>query len=306
MLRLDLATIYFHTDYDGVVSAAILARLGSARAALHGVDYDLKARWSTVRIEPASAVVDFLYHPDAAVWFDHHSTPFVSSEWEARYHPDAHHHWDPDAAACPPVIAACLGLSPNDRRHFADYIRWSEIIDGARYESAAQAHDLSNPHILLSRVVDLARESDVLAEVVRLVAAEAVDAVLGADGVRPLADASREAEHELRRRLSPHISYNGRVAFFDQSDVPGTYQRYLPYLFHPEADYVIGIYRKGDQFNISVGANPWKTDPRPHLGLLCQKWGGGGHPKVGGITVIQRADALRIASEVRAELVRVG
>ena len=304
MTNLELRTIYFHVDYDGLVSAAILVSLCRTQAELKGVDYDMKQDWAKLKLGSQSAVVDFLYHPDATVWFDHHGTPFVTPEWQAKYHSDAHHFWDPSAPACPPVIAKHLDLGHRHTEHFANYIYWSEIIDSARYETPTQAHDLTNPHILLSRLTSVIRQPDVLAEAVRGIATQPVETVLLHPQLRPFVNTAIELERNLQTQLASRISYDGKVAFLDQSDDTGSYQRYLPYVFYPDASFVVGIYRKGDAFNVSVGASPWKPAPPIHIGHLCHKWGGGGHPKVGGVTVPEHDDAVRIAVAIQSELER--
>ena len=56
---------------------------------------------------------------------------------------------------------------------------------------------------------------------------------------------------------------------------------------------------------ISIGSNPWATEPRTHdITKICERYGGGGHPVVGAIS-IPRAElprAREIAREIVAEL----
>jgi hypothetical protein len=60
---------------------------------------------------------------------------------------------------------------------------------------------------------------------------------------------------------------------------------------------------------ISVGINPWHPPAvLTHIARLCERYGGGGHAVVGGITLAgataeARADARRIAHEI-ADLLR--
>jgi nanoRNase/pAp phosphatase (c-di-AMP/oligoRNAs hydrolase) len=54
-----------------------------------------------------------------------------------------------------------------------------------------------------------------------------------------------------------------------------------------------------------VGSNPWSQVPRTHnIAAICERYGGGGHPVVGAISVneggVERA--RQIAAEVLAEL----
>ena len=56
---------------------------------------------------------------------------------------------------------------------------------------------------------------------------------------------------------------------------------------------------------VSVGSNPWATKPLKHnLASICERYGGGGHAKVGaisfGIGELERARAA--AAEITQEL----
>jgi nanoRNase/pAp phosphatase (c-di-AMP/oligoRNAs hydrolase) len=54
-----------------------------------------------------------------------------------------------------------------------------------------------------------------------------------------------------------------------------------------------------------VGSNPWVTKPlKYNLATICERYGGGGHPKVGAISFeVGAIDAARkAASEIAAEL----
>jgi nanoRNase/pAp phosphatase (c-di-AMP/oligoRNAs hydrolase) len=54
-----------------------------------------------------------------------------------------------------------------------------------------------------------------------------------------------------------------------------------------------------------VGSNPWTHVPRTHnLSTICSRYGGGGHPVVGAVSLPSTdiAEARRIAHEIAAEL----
>jgi nanoRNase/pAp phosphatase (c-di-AMP/oligoRNAs hydrolase) len=56
---------------------------------------------------------------------------------------------------------------------------------------------------------------------------------------------------------------------------------------------------------VSVGSNPGVREPLRHnLASICERYGGGGHPKVGAISFPTGAvaDARRAAAEIREEL----
>jgi len=177
MERLDIDEVYFHRDFDGVVAAAVLLRQAAGEPRLIPVDYDLKDQWSSMPVHSRSAVVDFLFHPQSGYWYDHHRDPFLDPAWKKNFRPSPRLAWEPTAPSCPPVILAALPCPKPVRRHFAQYVRWSSIIDSARYVSPQQATDLSIPYLRLSRALELA-SPDGLCEVVSAVSGRDVQDVL--------------------------------------------------------------------------------------------------------------------------------
>ena len=58
---------------------------------------------------------------------------------------------------------------------------------------------------------------------------------------------------------------------------------------------------------ISVGSNPWAArEPTHNLATICERYGGGGHARVGAISLApgELVRAREIASEIVAELKR--
>src|SRR5215469_11530097 len=90
------ATVYLHFPcFDGIVSAALaillLNRLRGWRFdSIQGVNYDMQAGWLNTDLADRSCVVDFLYHPQAKVWCDHHATTFVNSKLRADFENRSH------------------------------------------------------------------------------------------------------------------------------------------------------------------------------------------------------------------------
>jgi nanoRNase/pAp phosphatase (c-di-AMP/oligoRNAs hydrolase) len=95
------------------------------------------------------------------------------------------------------------------------------------------------------------------------------------------------------------------VVFFDVADSNvGAFNKFITYYLFPEARYSVGLTGSG-RAKISIGSNPWSKVPRTHeINKICERYGGGGHPVVGAVT-LPRADLERartIAAEVVAEL----
>ncbi len=79
------------------------------------------------------------------------------------------------------------------------------------------------------------------------------------------------------------------------------YNKFIPYYLWPEATYAVALTRTPTRLKISVGSNPWRREARRHdIASLCERYGGGGHPAVGAISlpVDARDEARRVAAEV--------
>jgi len=81
--------------------------------------------------------------------------------------------------------------------------------------------------------------------------------------------------------------------------------KFVTYALFPDSVYsvIVGLLKNGSK--ISVGYNPWSGHARDRdISEICARYGGGGHPVVGGIsfpnTELERA--RRVARDIAAEL----
>jgi hypothetical protein len=96
------------------------------------------------------------------------------------------------------------------------------------------------------------------------------------------------------------------VVFFDLiGDELEGYNKFIPYYLFPNSTYTVSVSTSSFRTKVSVGSNPWATEPVNHnLATICERYGGGGHPRVGAISFeIGAADKARaVAQEIRREL----
>ena len=94
--------------------------------------------------------------------------------------------------------------------------------------------------------------------------------------------------------------------YFDITDQPFEgYNKFVPYFLHPEATYSVGLSKSSFRVKVSVGSNPWAPEePVVNLAKICERYGGGGHARVGAISfnVNQHAAAIRASREIVNEL----
>jgi hypothetical protein len=94
--------------------------------------------------------------------------------------------------------------------------------------------------------------------------------------------------------------------FFDVTDreLEG-YNKFVPYYLHPESIYSVGLSKSSFRVKVSVGSNPWApSPPLVNLAKVCERYGGGGHARVGAISfdVNQQEAARKAAGEIVEEL----
>jgi nanoRNase/pAp phosphatase (c-di-AMP/oligoRNAs hydrolase) len=79
----------------------------------------------------------------------------------------------------------------------------------------------------------------------------------------------------------------------------------VPYYLHPESIYSVGLSKSSFRVKVSVGSNPWASSPPVvNLARICERYGGGGHARVGAISfnVSEHEAAKQAAQEIVAEL----
>src|ERR1700693_2992637 len=85
------ATLYFHSPcFDGIVSCLLAWEFleqnrGWVFSRLLPVNYDRKGQWLNENLDQPAAVVDYLYHPSAAFWADHHQSTFLTPQAEHNF-----------------------------------------------------------------------------------------------------------------------------------------------------------------------------------------------------------------------------
>ena len=98
----------------------------------------------------------------------------------------------------------------------------------------------------------------------------------------------------------------GRVVFVDLTEsVLESVGKFVTYALFPDSVYsvVVGLLKNGPK--ISVGYNPWSGRPLDtDISAICARYGGGGHPVVGGISFpsVALEEARRVARSIASEL----
>ncbi len=302
-------TLYFHSPcFDGVASAVITADFLETherwpQVTLHPVNYNRKDDWLAQRLGRRAAVVDFLFHPDARFWADHHPTTFGPRPPDDSNKDGSFKLFDPTAPSCASLLQSTLEKHYRYRNNLYEPLVWSATkIDTASYESVDEAI-FSDAAALRINLAFQVADDEYPKQLVSQLRTSPLDAVAS----MPTTDAHfRHARSLLQQglervRVTARMSQDGIVTF-DVSKDGVVFNRYAPYLFFPEALYSVGITRSERRLSVTAMRNPWKEFEPVNLGRLFGAFGGGGHRRVGSVSFEGEGAETR-AQDVRESVV---
>jgi hypothetical protein len=275
---------------------------------LRPVDYDLRDSWLSEKHSDPFAVVDFLYHPDAQFWADHHQTSFLtpSLKHNCEEQKNPFHIYSARSGSCAMLLWRVLRQCFNYRNtRYAELVKWADKIDAARYSSVEEAISGSHAALNIHRTLAITKDPDYLVWLVTTLRRNALEHV----GYLPeVVEKSNEAQRLIKaglERLSKtvHLKKNG-VAVFDVDSSDVLVNRYAPYYFFPSARYSLGTVRTSEGIKITAMRNPWREFPSIYLGKLFERLGGGGHRRVGSLMLrgSKARDAERIMKRLLHEI----
>lgn len=259
-----------------------------------------------------NAILDYRFcATDRVDWyFDHHRTAFGSDAdkafFEAR-RSERPYHYDASYSSCTKLVRdvalARHGIAMPELEPLA---AWADKIDSAAFESAEAALDFSDPVMQLVSVVEHHGDGELIARLVPRLLDSPVEAVAKRAEFRELYRKIRRKKAAFAKRVRQSASHRGRVVLVDLSEAElETYGKFVTYALYPDAMYsvILGRFKNGARIN--VGYNPWSARELDRdLSSICGRYGGGGHPFVGGITFppedVDRAQ--NIAHEIAREL----
>jgi hypothetical protein len=318
--------VFYHDKcFDGACSASLFTRFHrecvatGARYEYHGLVHRAGALFDESEFTgDENAIVDFKYSasPKITWWFDHHLSAFLTPQDQEHFKacqqdPDcaAHKFFDPTYTSCTSFLAHIASTQFGfDTAPVAELIHWANIVDGALYESPESAVEMAAPAMKLTLIIESTQDLEFIPRLIPLLTAMPLAEVLAQPFVvsllAPLLERHREGIELIRSRSEER---DGTI-FFDITDrqVEG-YNKFIPYYLHPHATYSIGLSKSSFRTKVSVGSNPWtKADPAKMVNLaqVCERYGGGGHARVGAISFPpdQAEKARAAAEEIVAEL----
>ena len=268
--------VCFHDKcFDGAASASIFSRFYRERihpgAEFHYTGMTHKASHpfeGGIFDGDENAIVDFKYSssPLLTWWFDHHQSAFLTPEDAAHFRafPSPRKFYDPAYKSCTKFLATVAEEKFGfDARPLAELIYWGDVIDGAQFESPQMAVALAEPALQLALVIEAAPDPLLVPRLIPHLTEHSLEEIIRlpmvAEHLGPLLERHRATLDVLRARIDARDG----VIFFDVSDLDlEGYNKFIPYLLHPECLYSVGVSASPSRAKVSVGTNPGESPTR--------------------------------------------
>ncbi|HZY63754.1 MAG TPA: phosphoesterase [Edaphobacter sp.] len=318
--------IFYHDKcFDGACSASMFMRfhkqcIGGAEAyEYHGLVHRAGALFDESEFgDGENAIVDFKYSrsPKVTWWFDHHLSAFLTPEDQKdfeRGQADGSQRmrkfYDPQYVSCTSLIADIGQINFGfDTAKLLELIKWADIVDGAKYESAQAAVEMAAPAMKLTMVIESSSDNNLVPRLIPLLTEMSLQEVLDQPFIQKQLDPLMERHRAAIELIRSRATVEKGVIAFDITDQPTEgYNKFIPYYLHPEGTYNVGLSKSSFRTKVAVGTNPWTLLPAEkliNLAAICERYGGGGHARVGAISFPpdREEDARKAATEIVAEL----
>ena len=311
--------LYHDHCFDGAAAAAFFSRFYAdkvnpeAEFSYTGMAHTADQIFSDSLFDgDENAIVDFKYatNPNLTWWFDHHQSAFLSASDAEHFQRVKNSHkfyFDPTFRSCTTFIAKVTreqyGYDPADLH---ELVGWADIIDGARYASAEEAVMMRAPAMKLTLVIEASKGSETVQDIIRAMQRKKLDEIVALPEIEAQFDPLYQRHLRSIEVIRKEASERKGVIWFDVTgyDLEG-YNKFVPYYLFPDSTYTVSVSIQSFRTKVSVGSNPWaKEPPTVNLATICERYGGGGHPRVGAIS-FPKGDfesARRAGQEILREL----
>jgi hypothetical protein len=308
--------VFYHDKcFDGACSASLFSRLyrerinPKAEFIFSGLLHRAGALFNEADFNgDENAIVDFKYSssPQIKWWFDHHQSAFLTpgdaEHFKGENSPTKF--YDPDYTSCTKLIAV-VGKEKYgfDTAPVADMVHWADTIDGALYTDAKTAVEMKEPAMKLTMIIESTQDPKFIPRLIPLLSSMPLAKVLEQPFVAPLLIPLLERHEQSIAIMRELTKCEDKTIFFDVTgyELEG-YNKFVPYYLHPKCIYSVGLSKSTFRTKVSVGSNPWaKAENMINLAKICERYGGGGHARVGAISF--EPDAFDRAKEAANEIV---
>src|SRR5205807_6173955 len=158
----------------------------------------------------------------------------------------------------------------------------------------------------LTVVIEGAKGSGIVQKIIGWMQHRQLAEIIAEPEIQALYEALYRRHVESINLIKSRALQDDGVVFFDLAgyEIEG-YNKFIPYYLFPDSTYTVSVTPSSFRTKISVGSNPWTpVEPKHNLASICERYGGGGHARVGAISLApgELVRAREVAAEIVAEL----
>ncbi len=258
-----------------------------------------------------NSILDYRFcaHERVNWYFDHHRTAFGTQEDRAFFDQRAssgRYFFEPDYSSCTQLIADVAKRNFGFVSDLGELIQWADLIDSAKFPSADAAIDRSIPEMQLASVVEQHGNDGFIADIVSQLESTSLAEVARSRAIQERFAPIGARHVHFQEAVQQRAQDGGRTVYVDLTDTTvDLIGKFVTYALYPESTYSVVVARLKRGYKISVGYNPWSGNQLDtDISAICARYGGGGHPVVGGISLGdgEGERAQQVAREICAEL----
>lgn len=252
----------------------------------HAIDYNTINDYYATDFKNSSCVLDFPFNPSVKWWFDHHKTSFKDEFYRQSYEPSPFRYWNTRAKSCPALLFTFFKkyypkYDAEMRQTYSKLVHYSSIIDSAKYKNPKQVYDFDDPYISFNHILNHQYSAEMIHRFVLAVRSTAINHFFESKSFINARENVIGIYEKYAQKFKGNLKTDEKVIELNFLEAGLRGDRYLGYLYNPNADFTITIDKKNSRFYIGVGYNPWKKDNWLNIGAYLKKFGGGGRMNVG-------------------------
>jgi hypothetical protein len=313
--------------FDGLCSAVMFTRLyrhhfpgDGASFTYHGAGYGPGQNGVDPKVltGDVNAILDFRFSavPGLTWYFDHHVSAFVTPEDRSFYERKAaegeasgeRRMFHDGAYSSATKLIADVGRERFglDAGPTEELVRWADMIDSAAFPNAKMAVERKEPELQLMTVVEHVGDDAFLTKMIPRLLERPLSEVARSAEVAQMYEPLGRAHESFVKLVAQSAQVVGDVVLVDVTghliEVAG---KFVTYALFPNSAYSVLVSRSKSKCKISIGYNPWSPTPRRHnIAAICERYGGGGHPVVGAVSLPadKLEEAKTLAGAIAQEL----
>lgn len=308
--------LYFHNDFDGVVSCVLAFHLFKAlgfRPVVADAITPEKVKDKKKKFKKPFALLDLIYRQDAFAWFDHHAmnkpkkiskkTKFCAFNGKTK--------------CCAEVIYIYIKkrkIKLSHEKKLKKLIFWAKIVDAPLYaEHGIRAIETIKPTASAMKI-NIALEKTTSFETKKiaklLIENPSLGNVLKQDFIEKSLNKLLSLKIKSLIAFKKYSHYDKKIKLVSYDATSFYWNRFAYAAVYPKCEISVGLVKIKRKYYIKISKNPWNRKLSQkikefNVGTLLKEFNGGGHHDVGSASFSSYKDAKNVFQHVILEITKL-